>query len=277
MVLDWAFAVNIGPSEKAGEKDLVLVTFISEGQNRASGVFREERVEATGEDVTTMGGQGIYTTQKEYFRDAYRSGVHGWPTEGPTGAILQFLKKMRREGIEGRFLDIGCGEGRHLIPFARAGFRCEGFDLEPLALERAEGYLRKAGVRRRVNLRKGDALRLPYPESSFDVILDSGCFHHIRISDERRFVRGILKVLKPGGTFLLTVFDVNFRHTPDELVHKRRRWLVHRGHYDRFFTAADIRRVFGKEFVVRELVKEAKGLSHFWHVRMRSRVAGGSG
>ena len=36
---------------------------------------------------------GIYTAQRAFFRDAYRTGVHGWPTEEPTKAILGFLRR----------------------------------------------------------------------------------------------------------------------------------------------------------------------------------------
>lgn len=215
--------------------------------------------------------QGIYRDQGRFFRKAYETGEHGWPTEKPTKEILNFLRALRREGVTGRFLDLGCGEGRHLIPFARAGFRCDGLDLEPKALDRARGFLGRAGVLRRVRLRRGDALHLPYPADSFDVVLDCGCFHHIRKSDERLFLRNLLRVLKPGGTFLLTVFDVKFRHSPDEKPHDERRWLVHRGHYDRFFTKGDIRRVFGKEFLLQEMGKTGQGLEHFWNVRMKRR------
>lgn len=221
-------------------------------------------------------GRGIYPSQKEFFRRAYETGVHGWPTEKPAREILGFLRQIRKEGISGRFLDIGCGEGRHLIPFARAGFSCDGLDLEPLALKKAAAYLRKAGVARRVRLRKGDALRLPYPKASFDVILDSGCFHHIRKADQRLFIANVLRVLKAGGTFLLTVFDVDFRHSPDEPRGKRRRWIVHRGHYDRFFTKGDLREIFGREFRILDVKKEARGLDSFWHLWMRARLPGGN-
>lgn len=214
---------------------------------------------------------GIYGPQKRFFREAYRTGVHGWPTEGPTRQVLEFLGKLKREGVAGRFLDLGCGEGRHLIPFAQAGFRCEGLDLEPLALKKAALHLRKAGVASRVRLRKGDALHLPYGRDSFDVVLDCGCFHHIRKSDEKVFLQNLLRVLKPGGTFILTVFDVHFRHSAEERAHTRRRWIVHRGHYDRFFTGGEIRSVFGREFEIQDLKRSGKGLDKFWHVRMKSR------
>ena len=215
---------------------------------------------------------GIYRTQRTFFRDAYVSGEHGWPTERPTAAMLRFLRKLKKEGVGGRFLDLGCGEGRHLIPFARAGFRCEGLDLEPLALKRARGFLRGAGVAGKVKLRTGDALKLPYPRDSFDVVLDSGCFHHIRKRDERLFIDNVVRVLRPEGQFLLTVFDVNFRHTPEEKPHTRHKWLVHHGHLDRFFTRADLRVVFGHDFRLLDIEKDAKGLDVFWHVRMKRKA-----
>ena len=99
---------------------------------------------------------------KRYFREAYRSGKHGWEAK-PSPYVLRFLYRLRGELPGAALLDVGCGEGRHAIAAARRGFRVTGADFEPLALARARAAAREAGAA--VRLVKADALALPFPGS----------------------------------------------------------------------------------------------------------------
>ena len=79
---------------------------------------------------------------RRYFRDAYRTGRHGWEVEEPSRHAVRHLRRLTRFVPGGKLLDIGCGEGRHSFAAARLGFKVTGMDFEPLALKRARRYAR---------------------------------------------------------------------------------------------------------------------------------------
>jgi SAM-dependent methyltransferase len=206
----------------------------------------------------------IYAKQKKFFRKAYETGEHGWPEIGPTPHVAKLVKSLGN-GRGRTALDLGCGEGRHSILMAGLGYAVTGLDLEPLALRKAREHVRRAGLR--ADFVVGNALDLKFADGSFDLVLDYGCFHHVVTRDWPRYRREIARVLKPGGHLLLSVFSMKFKHHPDE--RRTRNWLVHRNHYDHFFTPAEIRGAFAPVFSVRTQLEELEGLNGFWHVLLR--------
>jgi SAM-dependent methyltransferase len=206
----------------------------------------------------------IYARQKRFFRKAYETGEHGWPEVGPTAQVARLVKGLG-PGRGKAALDLGCGEGRHSILLARQGYAVTALDLEPLALEKARSYLRRAGLR--ADFVVGNALDLKFDDGAFDLVLDYGCFHHVVTRDWARYRREIARVLRPGGHLVLSVFSTKFKHHAGE--RRTRNWLVHRNHYDHFFTPAEIRGAFAPTFGVRTLLEEREGLNGFYHVLLR--------
>jgi len=102
----------------------------------------------------------------------------------------------------GRVLDIGCGAGSNLLELARNGYDVHGVDLSPkaarVALERAQA----AGLA--VDAREGDALDLPFGNSTLDALVDIGCFHTIPIDRREDYGREVQRVLRPDGAYLLS-------------------------------------------------------------------------
>jgi cyclopropane fatty-acyl-phospholipid synthase-like methyltransferase len=164
-------------------------------------------------------------------------------------------------------LDLGCGEGRHTLLFASAGFHTVGLDYLAAPLQTVAERARQAGLNGRVRLIMGDALLPPIKPGTFDVLVDYGCFHHVRKSDWPIYLDRVLGLLKPGGYFHLTVFSTKFKHYPGE--RRRRNWHVHRNHYDRFFVKRDVPEIFAGRCEVVAIEEEHKGLDGFFHVLMR--------
>lgn len=216
-----------------------------------------------------MSGQptGIYRTQRAYFARAYETGQHGWPTVGVSPMVAQFLRSAKGRG--GRALDIGCGEGRHSAAFARSGFLTVGVDLESKALARARAALNGAAVA--PTFLQANVFALPFSEGAFDVVVDYGCLHHVRQPDTRRYLDQVVPLLKPRGYYLLSCFSTKFKHHRDE--RRTRNWLVHAGHYDRFFRRADFPAIFGRWFDIVDLTEDREGLYVFHNVLMRKRAA----
>ncbi len=210
----------------------------------------------------------IYRRQAVFFRRAYESGEHGWPAEGPTPHVARLVARLG-SGRGRRALDLGCGEGRHTILLARRGYAVTALDLEPLALEKARASCRRAGVR--AAFERGNALDLRFQDGAFDLVLDYGCFHHVVRRDWPRYRREVARVLRPGGHLVLSVFSTKFRHHPGE--RRTRDWIVHRNHYDHFFTPAELRGAFRDSFDIPELLEEHEGLNGFYHGLLRRKDA----
>lgn len=107
-------------------------------------------------------------------------------------------------GSRGRdVLEIGLGLGADHERFARAGANLHGVDLTPRAVEITRRRLEMQGLVS--DLRVGDAEALPYADGRFDLVYCWGVIHHS--PDTAQAAREILRVLKPGGSFRVMVYQ----------------------------------------------------------------------
>lgn len=100
-----------------------------------------------------------------------------------------------------RVLEIGCGRGvgvEILWDRFQAG-DVHAFDLDPIMVEAARRRLAKKNWRDGVHFTVGDVAAIPYPDATFDAVVDFGAIHHI--SDWRAAVCEVRRVLRPGGRF----------------------------------------------------------------------------
>ncbi|MGW5868405.1 class I SAM-dependent methyltransferase [Streptomyces sp. NPDC055239] len=106
----------------------------------------------------------------------------------------------------GRALDLGCGPGRNALYLASLGFRVDAVDLSPAAVSWAEERAREAGAD--IHFHRGDAFALAEAELSgpYDLIHDSGCFHHLPPHRRVSYLSLLDRVLAPGGHLALTSF-----------------------------------------------------------------------
>lgn len=117
---------------------------------------------------------------------------------------VDFAKIPFRAGM--RVLDAGCGSGRHVCESYRIqGIDVAGVDLNLNDLFKAKGYLALMAQEQEGLwlLAQADLTRLPFAESSFDVVICSEVLEHIE--DSRSAVSELVRVLKPGGGLIVTV------------------------------------------------------------------------
>jgi ubiquinone/menaquinone biosynthesis C-methylase UbiE len=203
---------------------------------------------------------------RQYFREAYRTGEHGWAMDEPSAYAVAFLKRLKRLVPGGTLLDVGCGEGRHSLAAARLGFKVTAIDYEPLALRRARRFARLEGVKS-ITFRNADVLHMSFRDSRFDIILDHGCLHHQRKGDWPAYMVSILRVLKSRGYYVLSVFSPRFYMFRGS----RKRWHIAYGAYRRCFTRKDIADLFSRYFRIIEIAEERDADRGFWHALMRRR------
>jgi SAM-dependent methyltransferase len=90
-------------------------------------------------------------------------------------------------------LELGCGTGVFLEKTAPSGATIHGLDLSEDLLAKARD--RMAGVAN-VQLDRGNAEAMPYPDRHFDAVYGSSVLHHL---DVGAALREVFRVLKPGG------------------------------------------------------------------------------
>ncbi|MGY5127076.1 class I SAM-dependent methyltransferase [Streptomyces nigrescens] len=106
----------------------------------------------------------------------------------------------------GRALDLGCGPGRNALHLASLGFEVDAVDLSPAAVAWAEDRAREAGAE--IGFHCGDAFDLAGTAlgGPYDLIHDSGCFHHLPPHRRISYLALLDRVLAPGGHLALTCF-----------------------------------------------------------------------
>ncbi len=116
------------------------------------------------------------------------------------------INKVALEWKPGKILDIGCGNCRNLIPFAKNSFSCYGLDFSEKMLEFAKKLCDKNKVK--VNLKLGRAEKLPFKKESFDYCISIASFHHIETKEQRKkALDEMYRVLKPEGKALVFVWN----------------------------------------------------------------------
>ncbi|OBI53981.1 methyltransferase [Mycobacterium kyorinense] len=108
-----------------------------------------------------------------------------------------------------KLIDVGCGAGRHSFEAYRRGADVIAFDQNSDELANVGTILRamaeagEAPESATAETVVGDALRLPYPDLTFDCVIASEILEHVPADDT--VIGELVRVLKIGGTLVVTV------------------------------------------------------------------------
>nr|WP_232337954.1 MULTISPECIES: class I SAM-dependent methyltransferase [Deinococcus] len=156
----------------------------------------------------------------------------------PDANLVSWLRQGLLPSGEARTaLDLGCGLGRNTRWFARQGYQATGIDLSAYAVNQAQARSNEGDV----TFLEGDVLREHISGGPFDVIYDSGCFHHLPPHRRLSYLRTLEKVLKPGGLFGICTFAWGQMGSEEDDV-----TLLRQGHLEGgiAYTMDDLRQVF---------------------------------
>jgi ubiquinone/menaquinone biosynthesis C-methylase UbiE len=120
---------------------------------------------------------------------------------GGRNATVRLAQLAQIDGSQ-RVLDVGCGIGgpsRYLA--SKFGCQVTGLDLTPEFVALAGMLAQRTRLAEKVTYRQGNALDLPFPDASFDVVWSQNAA--MNIADRDRLYGEMHRVLRPGGRLAL--------------------------------------------------------------------------
>lgn len=108
------------------------------------------------------------------YEEKYKSGDYYWGLE-PTKMCYDILK-LKPPTKPYTLLDIGCGEGKDAVFFAKNGYIVSAFDIADAGLDKAKRLAAQHQVA--VNFFKADLLDYRQ-DSTFDIVFSSGVLHYM--------------------------------------------------------------------------------------------------
>jgi len=124
-------------------------------------------------------------------------------TRGKPWEEIRFLFDNYLTGGE-KVLDLGSGNGRYFSYFEEKKVDYFGVDNSEKLIEIAKSFYPQA------RFQVANALNLPFPNNFFDKVYSIAFLHHIPSNELRiQSLKEVKRVLKPGGTLILTAWKLH--------------------------------------------------------------------
>lgn len=113
--------------------------------------------------------------------------------------LLNRWKSQRKE----KFLDLGCGLGRHSILFGKNDFDVSCFDISQEAVKRTKEWAEIENLK--FDYKVGDMLELPYNNNQFDCIYCRNVISHTDTEGMKKVIKELNRVMKDDAECYLTL------------------------------------------------------------------------
>lgn len=110
---------------------------------------------------------------------------------------LDYLRRFKAFGKGTRVLEVGCGEGGNLLPFARCGCEVVGIDLAPGKIENAARFFKERGAEGKFLAM--DFLAVELQEGLFDIVIVKDIIEHISPQKKEVFMLKVRQLLREDG------------------------------------------------------------------------------
>lgn len=151
--------------------------------------------------VDRLLGYVSYDKQITIYEEEYKTQEYYWGIV-PSKMCLRVLDLLP-PSTHLKLLDIGCGEGKDAVFFARNGYDVTAFDVSDAGLEKTKRLAENVGVR--VKVFKADILDFRL-DTGFDILFSSGVFHYIKPQLRKEILSNYKQFTNPNGLHALNVF-----------------------------------------------------------------------
>ncbi len=112
---------------------------------------------------------------------------------------LPYMEKFHHIGNGVKVLEVGCGEGGNLLPFAERGCEVTGLDLSATRIAQAKDFFEQRGYNARFVHADFLALEVASAEERYDLLVIHDVIEHIHPYRKSDFIRHAHDFLAPGG------------------------------------------------------------------------------
>jgi ubiquinone/menaquinone biosynthesis C-methylase UbiE len=140
-----------------------------------------------------------------FWREKY---AKGHVVRCPYDIVFSFIYRnvpKDKDRSQVSILEVGCGPGNNIWFGAIEGFSMTGIDGSPEAIAYAKNRLFADGLKAALTV--GDFTLLPYAERNFDLVIDRGSLTCAGLSQAKKAVLEIYRVLVSGGKFFCNVYS----------------------------------------------------------------------
>lgn len=118
-----------------------------------------------------------------------------------------YLAESWKSKCFNKFLDLGCGLGRHSIFFAQKGYEVTSVDLS----EYAVNHLKSWSDKEKLNIKTEvcDMLNLPFENDAFDCVIAYNVIYHTDTQGFLKSLEEIKRILKRNGELFITLISKN--------------------------------------------------------------------
>lgn len=146
-------------------------------------------------------GYVSYDKQITIYEEEYKTQEYYWGIV-PSKMCLRVLELIPPT-TRLKLLDIGCGEGKDAVFFARNGYDVTAFDISDAGIEKTKRLADNAGTQ--VKVFKADILDYRL-DTNFDILFSSGVLHYVKPQLREEIFSNYKQFTNPNGLHIFNVF-----------------------------------------------------------------------
>lgn len=151
----------------------------------------------------------------EEFQKMHETEETDWWYRSRTCIVADTLKKIYGDKKDLKILDLATAVGNNFKNFDNYG-KMYGIDISWESIK----YCKERGID---SIIRGDAMRLPFKDNVFDLVIALDAFEHFK--DDRKALEEVNRVIKEKGCLIVTVPALMLLWSPhDEAFHHHRRY-----------------------------------------------------
>ena len=136
----------------------------------------------------------------------YKKGIPHWAEDMEPSLFAKDFAKLMKEYKVDSVLEVGCGNGRDSIHFAKKGFGTTSIDIVPKAIDLAKKNAKKAEVD--IEFKVANVENLPFEDNSFGALFTLSVLHS---TDLKKSLPEVARILKLDGVAFFYIYgDTQF-------------------------------------------------------------------